>query len=47
MQIVEIRSKAEPLEGPFDVRLDMGRRIGDFGVPKAVEAAFRCNYKPG
>jgi hypothetical protein len=43
MQIVEIRSEAEPLDSPFNILLDVGSRIGDFTVSKAVEATFRGN----
>lgn len=47
MQIVEIWCEAKSLDGPFDVRLDVRRRIGDAAVPKDVEPALRSDYTDG
>lgn len=47
MKIVKIRLKAQPLNAPFDIRLDMRRRVCDCAealaaaVPEDIKAAFR------
>lgn len=41
MQIVEVWSEAEPLNGTLDILLDVGGRIGDSArSPNAIKAAF-------
>lgn len=41
MQVIKVRRETESLNRPFDVLLNMGRRVGDTSTsPKDVEAAL-------
>lgn len=45
VEIVEVGSEAEPLNGTLNVLIDMGRRVGDgAGGGKDVESALGCNW---
>jgi hypothetical protein len=40
MQVVQVRSEAESFDGPFDVLLDMGGRIGHSALTKDIKTAL-------
>lgn len=44
MKVIQIRSKAEPVNGACNVLFDVGSRIGDDTTTKYVKAAFWSNY---
>lgn len=46
MQIIQIRSKTESIDGSFDILLDMVRWIGNWTIsPDDIETAFRGNWQ--
>lgn len=40
MQIVQIRGKAKSFNGPFDILLDMGGRIGHSSLAKDIKTTL-------
>lgn len=45
VEIVEVGSEAEPLNGTLNVLIDMGRRVGDSaGGAKDIESTLGCNW---
>lgn len=43
MEIIEIRGEAKPLNGPVNVLLDVGGRVGDTAIAKHVKSALGGN----
>lgn len=40
MQVVQVRGKAKSFNGPFDIFLDMGGRIGHSSLAEDIKTTF-------
>ena len=40
MQVVQVRGKAKSFDGPFDILLDVGGRIGHSALTKHIETTL-------